>query len=109
MVKKIGRNEPCPCGSGKKYKKCCSDKTRVGTVENVAPSTWDHVTRWLVHHKGKEIKVVRQMAVVIDRDTGEKFPEPYIAQMHIDGRTVHALTRTTKIAACRQITKEKYA
>ncbi|MBK5192574.1 MAG: DUF1186 domain-containing protein, partial [Flavobacteriaceae bacterium] len=22
---KIGRNEPCPCGSGKKYKKCCID------------------------------------------------------------------------------------
>ncbi|MBN1931309.1 MAG: preprotein translocase subunit SecA [Desulfobacterales bacterium] len=22
--KKIGRNDPCPCGSGKKYKKCCS-------------------------------------------------------------------------------------
>ena len=22
-VKKIGRNQPCPCGSGKKYKKCC--------------------------------------------------------------------------------------
>jgi SWIM/SEC-C metal-binding protein len=21
--KKAGRNEPCPCGSGKKYKKCC--------------------------------------------------------------------------------------
>jgi uncharacterized protein len=21
--KKLGRNEPCPCGSGKKYKKCC--------------------------------------------------------------------------------------
>ena len=20
---KVGRNEPCPCGSGKKYKKCC--------------------------------------------------------------------------------------
>ncbi len=23
IVKKVGRNEPCPCGSGKKYKKCC--------------------------------------------------------------------------------------
>ncbi len=23
---KIGRNEPCPCGSGKKYKKCCIDQ-----------------------------------------------------------------------------------
>jgi SWIM/SEC-C metal-binding protein len=21
--KKVGRNEPCPCGSGKKFKKCC--------------------------------------------------------------------------------------
>jgi len=22
---KVGRNSPCPCGSGKKYKKCCGD------------------------------------------------------------------------------------
>ncbi len=25
-MSKIGRNNPCPCGSGKKYKKCCSNK-----------------------------------------------------------------------------------
>src|SRR5271166_4382698 len=24
--KKVSRNAPCPCGSGKKYKKCCWDK-----------------------------------------------------------------------------------
>lgn len=24
--KKVGRNDPCPCGSGKKYKKCCGTK-----------------------------------------------------------------------------------
>ncbi len=23
----VGRNEPCPCGSGKKYKKCCAKRT----------------------------------------------------------------------------------
>jgi hypothetical protein len=23
MPDKVGRNDPCPCGSGKKYKKCC--------------------------------------------------------------------------------------
>ncbi|WP_238322026.1 SEC-C metal-binding domain-containing protein [Komagataeibacter europaeus] len=23
MSTKVGRNEPCPCGSGKKYKTCC--------------------------------------------------------------------------------------
>ncbi|MDD7652581.1 MAG: preprotein translocase subunit SecA [Firmicutes bacterium] len=25
-TKKVGPNDPCPCGSGKKYKKCCRDK-----------------------------------------------------------------------------------
>lgn len=24
---KVGRNDPCPCGSGKKYKKCCGKGT----------------------------------------------------------------------------------
>ncbi len=26
--KKLGRNDPCPCGSGKKYKKCCMNKEK---------------------------------------------------------------------------------
>jgi tetratricopeptide (TPR) repeat protein len=25
-MKKTGRNDPCPCGSGKKYKRCCLQK-----------------------------------------------------------------------------------
>ena len=28
--KKPGRNDPCPCGSGKKYKKCCMGKEKTG-------------------------------------------------------------------------------
>ena len=27
-IKKVGRNDPCPCGSGKKYKKCCMLKVK---------------------------------------------------------------------------------
>jgi len=27
LTQKVGRNEPCPCGSGKKYKKCCGKKS----------------------------------------------------------------------------------
>jgi preprotein translocase subunit SecA len=27
---KVGRNDPCPCGSGKKYKKCCGREAGVG-------------------------------------------------------------------------------
>ena len=28
---KIGRNDPCPCGSGKKYKNCCGRAARTGS------------------------------------------------------------------------------
>ncbi len=31
---KIGPNDPCPCGSGKKYKKCCRDKDIAAGMEN---------------------------------------------------------------------------
>ena len=38
---KVGRNEPCPCGSGKKYKKCCIDQKVdpevLGTLSSAAP------------------------------------------------------------------------
>jgi len=30
---KIGRNEPCPCGSGNKYKKCCLNKETVPAAD----------------------------------------------------------------------------
>lgn len=32
MKSKIGRNDPCPCGSGKKYKKCCLPKEQQRSV-----------------------------------------------------------------------------
>ena len=28
-AKKVGPNDPCPCGSGKKYKKCCMQKDKI--------------------------------------------------------------------------------
>ena len=28
----IGRNQPCPCGSGKKYKKCCYGKNKIRKI-----------------------------------------------------------------------------
>ncbi len=30
IINKVGRNEPCPCGSGKKYKKCCDNNQSPG-------------------------------------------------------------------------------
>ncbi|KXH81877.1 YecA family protein [Sporosarcina sp. HYO08] len=32
----VGRNDPCPCGSGKKYKKCCAGKETVSIADVTA-------------------------------------------------------------------------
>ncbi len=32
--KKVGPNDPCPCGSGKKYKKCCMQKDKASHMES---------------------------------------------------------------------------
>lgn len=32
---KIGRNDPCPCGSGKKYKNCCLKKETMSVPERI--------------------------------------------------------------------------
>ena len=33
-AKKVGPNDPCPCGSGRKYKKCCMQKDKATGIEN---------------------------------------------------------------------------
>jgi hypothetical protein len=35
-VSRVGRNDPCPCGSGKKFKRCCGASSSAG-VENAEP------------------------------------------------------------------------
>ncbi len=46
---KVGRNDPCPCGSGKKYKKCCQGSTQAGaslvdaqTLSSLRGHDFDH-------------------------------------------------------------------
>ena len=44
-VPRIGRNEPCPCGSGKKYKRCCydTDRDKLSHSSDVAGVTLDEM------------------------------------------------------------------
>ena len=48
MTEAIGRNEPCPCGSGKKYKKCCGAKEAV-SITHVIESEIDELQKKLLH------------------------------------------------------------
>lgn len=61
-----GRNDPCPCGSGKKYKKCCLSKERAGRIQ--AGSL--HVVQDLIVSPRKRERVVeehRPMMETIER------------------------------------------
>jgi len=48
---KLGRNEPCPCGSGKKYKACCINKSDAASIQpalsaaNALKSAWQAVAK----------------------------------------------------------------
>ena len=45
---KIGRNEPCPCGSGKKYKRCCQTAVALTPQRAAVRSpTWSELHREL--------------------------------------------------------------
>ncbi len=58
MSQKARRNDPCPCGSGQKYKKCClsrqqQEDRRVRAVENAQQrrnEVLEHVMVWLKRH-----------------------------------------------------------
>ncbi len=50
---KIGRNEPCPCGSGKKYKTCClGSEVRTPREFVLDP---DEAVDWLSRHHGEAV------------------------------------------------------
>ena len=57
-IKKPGRNEPCPCGSGRKYKQCClpqdevqaTRKARLINMPITAPSPVSHADDAETHH-----------------------------------------------------------
>ncbi|MCF8276159.1 MAG: SEC-C domain-containing protein [Flavobacteriales bacterium] len=46
MAAKIGRNDPCPCGSGKKFKKCCIKKEQQFSKPNSSTPLGDLISRY---------------------------------------------------------------
>lgn len=47
---KLGRNDPCPCGSGKKYKNCCG---RLGDITPVYEDPFTHYSQLITSFKVK--------------------------------------------------------
>ena len=54
-MSKVGRNDPCPCGSGKKYKKCCLVETfvEVGKKESIEKRLIENIIQFIGEHNKK--------------------------------------------------------
>jgi len=55
-MNKTGRNDPCPCGSGKKFKKCCERKMIKGKflASKVQPNSGGNLASFFQHNVAKE-------------------------------------------------------
>ena len=62
----IGRNDPCPCGSGKKYKKCCQAKDEA-KEHAVVEKQWTAAEKKFETEKAKEAKETETSAAIPEK------------------------------------------
>ncbi|MEH7095054.1 SEC-C metal-binding domain-containing protein [Neobacillus vireti] len=80
-MEKINRNEPCPCGSGKKYKKCCGATDAISITEVLEHEIDELQKQFLLfayHHFGHEIAddfEVLEASLEIMNDEEQEFYE----------------------------------
>jgi tetratricopeptide (TPR) repeat protein len=65
-MEKAGRNDPCPCGSGKKYKKCCQPKHEAEERDRAAEQQAEREERAAAHRASLREARARMLAGVED-------------------------------------------
>lgn len=68
----VGRNDPCPCGSGKKYKKCCESKQN-DSIEEVKTEELERVLQSFYDHypERKDMEVYADLVRTWNKETGD--------------------------------------
>ena len=92
----LGRNELCPCGSGKKYKRCCLNKDvvvgragrKVGTAQKQYSELYTRIYEYSRQDKFKEeYEKAKEMFYIINDETinskFDRFFNTYFIQDHI--------------------------
>jgi tetratricopeptide (TPR) repeat protein len=76
VLMKPGRNDPCPCGSGKKFKKCCEEERRPASAmqshaSQVSPSASEQTARWVrLFNAGRYVELELAARETIAREPG---------------------------------------
>ncbi len=96
---RVGRNDPCPCGSGKKYKKCCMKKdeeraaaSRAQTDTSQTPSD-EHTGRRYPPARSAEIENAFQRAINhLDRNDFDQAARAFRSVLRLDREHYKAFT-----------------
>ncbi len=62
---RIGRNDPCPCGSGKKFKKCCIDKQQPMAAAPSAPPSLNSEVALLQQAAAEKRDILKTIGVFV--------------------------------------------
>ncbi|MDO8812537.1 MAG: tetratricopeptide repeat protein [Gallionella sp.] len=114
---KLGRNDLCPCGSGKKYKKCCSDKPEANSASQSPQPAQSATQKSPVHQEiGALVSLFNQQrymeAELLARSMTENFPrfgfgwKVMGAASNQMGRSADALASLQKAAALLPVDEE---
>lgn len=106
---KTGRNEPCPCGSGKKYKKCCLDKNQEAGRQHLNKDDFIQA----IHQKSdrtphQEDSGIRIRPYVMAKmcDPTEKHVQDFLARSpHLDGRAIVSVSQIRSLTTKQIIQK----
>ncbi|GED19756.1 YecA family protein [Kurthia gibsonii] len=81
----IGRNDPCPCGSGKKYKKCCANKEAV-TVDVVVDEEMERVLQnfYELYPKKQDFEAYHSVGAKWNEALGDKLDIELVEAIAID-------------------------
>lgn len=100
---KPGRNSPCPCGSGKKYKKCCghNSSTQAKNKNETSLATHEHLNNaWLLYQAGSYLSAERACKSALKNDPDNTKALQILSRIYtLQGRLVIAKNLLSKALA----------
>ncbi|MFT8310885.1 MAG: SEC-C metal-binding domain-containing protein [Sporolactobacillus sp.] len=96
---KIGRNDLCPCGSGKKYKKCCMDKDKQLMAKQIVRNP---VNRFITYEEVNELStdeiilMLRKFGIPFKQETFLKDIEKFYSAEDLTENWFHHYTVTAR-------------
>ena len=81
---RVGRNDPCPCGSGEKYKRCCMARDKAALAERVAWQKAAQNMRVALIGYAKEADLAADMGIGLGLFWQDRYTPDTVEEMSVD-------------------------